>query len=66
MADDIQRWVDRTYWPNDRTASAVRSLAHAVRRNDVAAFVDGEGFARYDNDEGDRFKKRMEGFDLEA
>ena len=66
MADDIVRWVDRTFWPNDRSAEAVRELAHAVRRNDVAAFVDGEGFARYDHDEGDRFKKRMEGFDLDA
>ena len=66
IADDIVRWVDRTFWPNDRSAEAVRELAHAVRRNEVAAFVDREGFARYDHDEGDQFKKRMEGLDLDA
>ena len=46
--------MDRTYWPNDKSAQAVRELAHAIRRNDLAAFVDGEGTARYDNDAGDR------------
>ena len=64
MADDIVRWVDRTFWPNDRSAEAVRELAHAVRRNDVAAFVDGEGFARYDRDEGDRKAARWRHADL--
>ena len=66
MADDIVRWVDATWWPNDRSAEAVRELAHAIRRNDVAAFVDGEGFARYDHDEPDRLKKRMEGRNPDA
>ena len=46
--------MDRTYWPNDKSAEAVRELAHAIRRNDAKAFVDGEGAARYDNDAGDR------------
>ena len=64
MASDIERWVDRTWWPNDRSAEAVRELAHAVRRNDVAAFVDGEGCARYDNDEGDRKAARWKKTDL--
>ena len=54
IAGQIERWVDATFWPNDRSAEAVRELAHAIRRNDLKTFVEGEGCARYDNDEGDR------------
>ena len=35
IAAEIERRVDRTYRPNDRSAEAVRELAHAVRRNDL-------------------------------
>ncbi len=58
IAGEIERWVNQTYWPNDRSAEAVRELAHAIRRNDLREFVDGEGCARYDNDEGDRLKRQ--------
>ena len=64
MAADIERWVNQTYWPNDKSAEAVRELAHAIGRNDVADFVDGEDCARYDRDEGDRKAARWKRTDL--